>query len=485
MKFYGRKRELERLNSIWYLPRVKTVVMKGRRRVGKSQLVREYAKNYKLIEFVGTLSHSKSKNLKVLKKEEKIQIDNLCHQLSEQFFIKFQANNWAEFFWKLISLINKMKDERVVIFFDEVSWMGKFSSDFVGHLKNIIDQVHNKENVMLIFCGSISLWVEDSLIKSRAMTGRIDLTMTIEELTMEEANLFFPKNLSEKEKFKALMAIGAVPRYLESFDYSKTFEANLNELAFNKDGVFFQDFEAIFTDSLSMTSEKYLTIIELLSEGKKTFKEIEEHIAQVYQLKNKFTKLNEMLRELVISGFIAKDYWVSLTKTKKQSSYYRLKDNYLRFYLKVIKKYLPLIEQRKEVNMSEIMDNFSSIQGLQFENLVRNNFEFLIDKFKMTGVIGIGPYVQKSGLNQKGVQIDLMIVDKYYNVYAFEIKFQNDIGNKIIDEIKEKDLNLKRLKKFSVRNCLVYSGELPQVVVEDKYMLNAVVNFGEILKPAN
>lgn len=474
MNFYGRNKELQDLDSIWHLNHVKMVVIKGRRRVGKSRLIQQYSKKYKFVDFVGVLTKATRVNDPSV--EVIAQFENLSVQFEKHFGRRIQFKTWSEFFRQLEIEINKI-DEKTILLFDEISWMGQHSPNFVGQLKNFRDDIHHKANIMLVLCGSISLWIEDKIIKSRALTGRIDLPLTINELPLMEANNFFPEGLSNREKLKILMVTGGIPKYLEAFNFKLSFESNLEQLAFNESGILLNDFESIFYDSLSSNSDKYLDIVEYLAEGKRTFIEIDKYLVKKYKLNEKDSLLPARLRELELAGFIAKDPFCSISGKPSKSSFYRLKDNYVRFYLKVIKKNKHLIEKRNQINLMEAYSNFASIQGLQFENLVHNNFYLLVDYLKIKNVSSIGPLNQKGTPQQKGVQIDLLIKDSYKNLYLFEIKFKEQINKNLIQEIKEKDKNLIRPKKMSLRKYLVYSGDLIASVAENKTDFNDLIDF--------
>src|SRR5262249_8005261 len=160
----------------------------------------------------------------------------------------------------------------------------------------------------------------------------------------------------------------------------------------------------------------------------------------------------EALAELTEVGFLSRDYsWSITTKKKNSISRYRIRDNYLRFYLKYI---LPYKEQIEAGELERLPYGWFSIMGLQFENLVVNNGMKLRQLLEISSdeVLFAGPYLQTSRTRRKGCQIDYMIQTRFNLIYVIEIKFkQGPLGIEIQDEVSQKLDNLEIPKGFSLR----------------------------------
>lgn len=171
MQFIERKLEiLERL-------RLKTcsslAVISGRQSVGKSTLIKEFLKDKKSWSFSG-IPPKKHKT----KQEE---IDYFVKQMTQNIGIpELEATEWAEVFWHLGKQAQKEKE--LVIFFDEISWMGSKDYNFLGYLKTEWDKTFSRcPHLILILCGSVSNWIEENIIKSTGFYGRISTVLKVEE----------------------------------------------------------------------------------------------------------------------------------------------------------------------------------------------------------------------------------------------------------------------------------------------------------------
>jgi hypothetical protein len=166
--FIGRKAELERLKTLYKKKASSLVVVKGRRRIGKSRLIGEFAK----------ISHAQTFwSFAGLAPEEGIsaqqQRDNFARQLALMLKIPpMTFLDWSDAFEHL-SLHIKLGD---IILLDEISWMGSKDPSFIPKLKAWWDK--QTMHVLLVFCGSVSTWIEENILKSTAFFGRINLTIS-------------------------------------------------------------------------------------------------------------------------------------------------------------------------------------------------------------------------------------------------------------------------------------------------------------------
>ena len=182
------------------------------------------------------------------------------------------------------------------------------------------------------------------------------------------------------------------------------------------------------------------------------------------------------------SGFLARDYSWSLTTGKRlQSSRYRVRDNYLRFYLKYI---FPHKEQIESTQLQRLPQGWLSIMGIQFENLVINNGPIVCK------ILGISPedviiantYFQTAGIRKRGCQIDYLIQTQFRCLYVCEVKFrQTVIGVEVIEEVKEKLHRLQLPRGFSCRPVLIHVNGVSEDVVESGYFAR-IIDMSELLK---
>lgn len=135
--------------------------------------------------------------------------------------------DWGDLFWQLSK---KTAKGRVLIVFDEITWMGSTDSDFLGKLKNAWDLYFKKnDQLILALCGSISAWIEKNTLSSTGFLGRTSLNLTLEEMPLQDCAKFWDveeNRVSAYEKLKLLSVTGGIPRYLESI--TPTFSAEKN-----------------------------------------------------------------------------------------------------------------------------------------------------------------------------------------------------------------------------------------------------------------
>lgn len=470
MMFFGREHELELLSRFLKKPTAGLAVCCGRRRIGKSTLIEHAAKEYPFFEFYGLSPREGITN--------KNQLDHFSRTLSKHFSVPFiNFSDWQEAFDMLASLT---RQGRYVIFLDEISWMGGKDKDFPGKLKGVWDTRFKKNpDLKLILCGSVSSWISENILKSKGFVGRVSLTIDLKELPLSEANRFWSKTpyISAFEKFKILCVIGGVPRYLEEIDPHIDAEKNIKQLAFTAGGLLADEFDKIFSDLFGNNTPEYEAIVRTLIHQPQSTEEIARALGTGLS-----GHLSERLTVLRECGFLERDYVWKEKKRIEKLSKYRLRDNYLRFYLKYIEPKKELIEKKlyNEVDLDNLPD-WPSIMGLQFENLVLNNLAQIVKALGISteSILSASPYFQNATKTKPGVQVDLLIQTKY-STYVCEVKFCKSIGVEIIPEVIEKIEKLKISKTVSIRPVLIYQGELSKQVIKENFFSN-IIPFDDLL----
>lgn len=474
LPFIGRKAELARLQGLVNKKSASLFVVRGRRRIGKSRLLAEFGKGMKAYIFSGIPP--------VPKTTAQMQREQFASQLERVGIPGVKADDWGNLFWHLSKVTN---EGRILIVFDEISWMGGKDRNFLGNLKTAWDLYFSKNpQLILALCGSISSWIEQNILSNTAFVGRITMDLVLKELPLSVCNEFWQPNadrISAYEKFKLLSVTGGVPFYLEQIQAELSAEQNITSLCFTHGGLFVREFDVIFSDLFSRKSRVYKEIVTCLADGPKT-------VAQICQELDKSLGgvRNKYLENLVKAGFVARDFTWRLEDGKEISlSRYRLSDNYLRFYLKYIAPNLSKIE--KELFSSPSLTqlpHWESIMGLQFENLVVHNRKTV---WKMLGiapeeVLMDGPFFQTATRRQPGCQIDYMVETSFRTLYVCEIKFsRNLIGKGVIEEMEEKIKRLKVPKNCSIRPILIYVNGVEDSVLEARYF-DKILDFSTLLQ---
>ena len=472
--FVGRNEEMDSLKKLFGRRTASFVAIRGRRRIGKSRLIKEFSKHFKkawLFTGIPPRAGVTAQN----------QRDEFCNQLELQGIPLSGVSDWSKIFW---FLGNESKKGKVLIALDEIAWMGSKDPTFLGKLKIAWDQAFSQNpNLVLIVSSSIASWMDENILQDTGFFGRIDLTLTLREIAAKYCSAFWDvkgSTISAHEKLKLLNITGGVPRYLEEIDPKLTTEENIQELCFTEGGLLFKEFDQIFHDLFSKRSTACREIVEALADARSlSQKEICQKIGRANG-----RKISEYLRDLTESGFISADFlWDLDTAKLSKIRRYRLCDNYLRFYLKYI---LPNKQQiiKKKFKKASLysVSNWDTIMGYQFENLVLNNSWDLFEKMyiRPEDYEYDGPYYQSKKKNRKGCQIDYVIKTKN-NLYICEVKFsKNPIGTKVIQEVKEKVKALDIPKHLSCRSVLIHVGGVTKDLVYQDYF-SKIIDWTEII----
>lgn len=475
MRFFGRDEELASLRLLLKKKSSSIVACRGRRRIGKSTLIREFARrnDLKLINIDGLAPRERQDN--------RDQLENFNLKLvKETGYGGPVPHNWVEAFKALDSVI--ADDAWTVVLLDEISWMGRYDADFPGHLKSAWDadlKYHDK--LILVVCGSVSAWIRKNLLENSGFGGRFSRDIVLQELPLPLCAKFWGERASQlptHEIIDVLAVTGGVPRYLEEVDPTLSADENIKRLCFHADGPLFKDFPATFSDVLGETARIKGDILRLLSERAMTCSEIAAEFGR-----ERGGGLSEILQELCDAGFLSDDCGCnpSTGKPARQGSY-RLRDNYTRFFLKYIEPNLAAIRKGQYNFISlGMLPGWESVLGLAFEGLVVNNALSLLPFLHLQGVpiLSAAPYSRRGTKHQHGVQIDLVIQTRK-SVHLIEVKRQREIGEEVETEVAAKRAKIKVPDGVALRTGLVYDGHLSEIVRGNAYF-DALISARELL----
>jgi uncharacterized protein len=471
-QFIGRKNELKKLKFYLKQELASLIVVTGRRRIGKSRLIEEFSNNMKLIRFSGIFPEPGV--------TAQTQRDEFARRLSANFNLPpLKSDDWAEL---LETLAQQTQSSKVIILLDELSWMAMDDVTFLPKLKTTWDEAfkHNPK-LILVLCSSISSWIEKNVLSTTGYVGRVTYTLHLDELPLKDCNAFWgKKKISAYEKFKIMSITGGIPLYLENIDYSNSAEENIHRLCFTKGGLLVREFANIFNDYFSAKSAVYKKILGALVKKAHTASEVCELLAVPNT-----GLMSEYFHDLEQAGFITRDFsWNLTTGLDKKISQYRLSDNYTRFYLKYIEPLLSRINRNSYEFISlGSLENWQTIMGLGFENLVLNNRQLIKTalNIKYGDVVNDNPYYQKTTKKIPGCQIDYMIQTRFNTLYVCEVKFsKKPLGSRVIAQNKERLKNLVVPKQFSVRPVLIHVNGVSDDIADAHYF-DEIIDFGKLL----
>ena len=462
--FIGREEQLEQLKSLWRKPVASLVTCRGRRRIGKSTLIEEFARRNRVrfIKLEGIEPRPGVDNVTQLKA--------FAQQLAEQTGCEEDTlDNWFKAFARLAKVLNPR--EKTVLLLDEISWMGKYDVTFPGELKYAWDNRFSKNpKLIMVLCGSVSSWIDKKILKSKGFVGRPSLNMLVPELSLRESASFWMRGgckASSTDMIDVLSVVGGVPKYLENIDPALSADENIKRLCFMPGALLVDEFDEIFNDALDANLGLKKRILMSLGNGQKSPTEVAEALG----LENN-GHLSGYLEELETAGFVAKDTGLNPCTGKRSNVVrYRIADNYTRFYLKCIEPNRELIGRGTFTFASLAqLPVWETLLGLQFESLVYSNLREIMRRIGLDHalVLSAAPYVQHPTTRQAGCQIDLLIQTKRTQ-YVVEIKRRESIGEWVVSEVEEKLAKFKTSRMVTVVPVLVYDGRLSKRVFADGY----------------
>ncbi|MCR5752505.1 MAG: ATPase [Kiritimatiellae bacterium] len=413
-----------------------------------------------------------------------VQLDNFIEKLSAQTGDEgTKVLSWFEAFARLDKAL--AWPDWTVVLLDEVSWMGRYDADFPAKLKSAWDTMLKRhDKLIVVICGSVSTWIKKNILENTGFAGRFSRDIVVGELPVSLCKAFWGETavrLAPSEIIDVLSVTGGIPRYLEEVNPSLSANENIKRMCFSRDGVLFGDFKAIFSQVFGEESVLKRRVLEALVDGPRTCIEVAEAMGV-----ERGGSLSETLEVLVDAGFVSKDEGYNPETGKKARTVkYRLSDNYTRFYLKyVLPHEVEILSDTYVFDTLDVLPGWDAVLGLQFENLVVNNFRELVKPLHLEGipVLSAVPYEKRApkGSDPKvGLQIDLLVQTRK-SLYVVGVKRKRRIGESIESEVAEKVSRLRHPRGMSIRTALVYAGELAPVVRGNGYF-DAIIPFSRLL----
>lgn len=477
MRFIGRKEYLDDMESLWRKKASSIIACRGRRRIGKSTLFREFARRTAdmYVELEGLPPDKNMTN--------RMQLDNFVSALSSQTGCpQDPVPDWLHAFQRLEQQIDDTK--RTVVLLDEISWMGGYDASFPGVLRTAWETfLHRHDRLVFVVCGSVSAWIKENILGNTGFTGRFSRDYVLPELSLAECAEFWgdaKSRVSSREIVDVLSVTGGVPRYLEEVDPGLDADENVRRMCFMPAGELYKDFDAIFDPMFGVDVELKKRILLELVGSPLSAAELE----RIFEL-DRNGRVTKSLKALKEGGFVTDDPRLNPeTGEQARTARFRLRDNYTRFYLKYVAPRKMQIEMGsyRFASIAALTD-WNVVMGLQFENLVVNNAMTLLPFLHIGNAVveSAAPYrnTRRGADAGNGCQIDLLIQTPR-TAYVVEIKRRRELGVEIIDEVERKIKRLPLRKGMSSRPVLVFDGELHPAVEASGYF-DAVIPFRRLL----
>jgi uncharacterized protein len=424
----GRKEEIKRLNAIANSPHSEFLVVYGRRRVGKTFLIKEFFE-YRFSFYITGVANATTQQ----------QLFNFHTSFTGQSPLTFEKapGNWLEAFQRLMAHLEQLDiTDKKVVFFDEMPWLDTKGADFIMALEHFWNSwATNRRDIVLVACGSAVSWMINELINGTGgLHNRVTQQLKIIPFTLGEAEaMLLRKNapLSRYQVVQLYMAMGGIPYYLNMVAPGLSAAQNIQRLFFDKAAPLRNEFFNLYR-SLFKKHEIYEKLVAVLFSKTAGFQRSE--LAKQPGLSSGGT-LTKVLNDLEESGFITA---YSDLYNKQKNTIYRLSDYYTAFYFRFIQKG----QYRGEQAWVGLLDNpmHRAWQGLAFEQVC---IDHVFQIKKALGISGIlSHHLAWSGGNgSQKAQIDLLIDRRDAVINICEAKFSINpytIDKAYADRLREK-----------------------------------------------
>ncbi len=374
--FIGRKKEIQRLEQLKKSAKSEFIAIYGRRRVGKTELVRHVFKHD--IAFYATAV------VQVNMQQQLFYFHlALMKAKGQSVEVGSPPKNWSIAFQRLIEYLERLEQPKKVIFLDELPWFDTAKSSFLPALDHFWNSwASARSDIILVVCGSAASWMISKLINHKGgLHNRVTAKIQLEPFNLQEAEAMLRlKNqaITCYQVIQIYMVMGGVPFYLEAVEGGKSPMQNIEEICFAKDGLLRTEFDNLFR-ALFSDAEKHIAVVSAIATKAKGLTRNE--IIETAKL-SVGSSTTRILNELEQSGFIRK--YRPLGK-KKRNNLYQLIDFYTNFYLRFIRSTDPYDEN----NWINAMDTttYKSWSGYAFEQVCLYHVNSIKKALGISGVI--------------------------------------------------------------------------------------------------
>ncbi len=407
----GREKEQKLLLETLESDESQFVAVYGRRRVGKTYLIREtFGYNF-AFQHTGLQNGSKAEQLKEFKRSLKNAGMKNIPTLSD----------WSDAFFALWEFLKTLPEGKKVIFIDELPWLDTPKSKMVSALDHFWNAwATTRKDIVLVVCGSATSWIISKIVKNYGgLHNRLTRQIYLEPFTLHECELFAKSKhlgMSRRNILETYMVLGGIPYYWSFLNKGDSQAQSLDKLFFSKNGELVDEYNALYA-SLFKNPQPYIEVVSAL--GRKKAGMTRQEIIDAIK-KNEGGKLTAILEELEQCDFIRS--YQSIGKRKKDTMF-QLIDNFTLFYF----KFMDGTKTVEKGHWSKVMQKsvYSTWSGLAFERICLQHVEQIKKALGISGVISnvYSWNYRPKNAGEKGVQIDLLI-DRDDNVINLcEIKF--------------------------------------------------------------
>jgi len=447
------------------------LVVHGRRRAGKTELIEQTLRGRSILKFEGIQNENQHYQIKRC-------LDQLSNYTGNKLYRELEYSKWYQFFDKLCEVLEGHRGE-LTLYFEEVQWLACYNTEFISELKYFWDnRLKNLSGLLLILCGSSPSFMINKVLRSKALYNRSLFEVPVKPFNIQQVKLFLGSKYSKEDVLEAFLTIGGIPEYLKYLKHGSSILTSLCQQSFTSAGFFVSEIERIFVSSLA-DKPAYRQIVNSIALNRYlTRAQISEKSATA-----EGGGLSDLLLDLEVCGFIEK-YTPYSSAENGRIIRYAISDNYLQFYYKFIAPKLRDISKAKydTCPVSALaMQSYRIYRGYAFERFCRDV------EPKIANILGFSSVEYRCGAHfnrdtlSSGYQIDL-VYERKDRVYTIcEIKYQDTpVGISSFNEVKLKLEKFKPNKDFRVQLVLISAGPVDRKLAEGAYF-DRIIGLEELL----
>jgi len=418
-----RNAEKKLLKDILNSTRSEFVALWGRRRVGKTYLIKAFFKQADCLFFHVTGSNDDPINT---------QIKRFVTEIGTKFYNGAELKppkTWEEVLEQLTkAMLTVPKGKKVVLFFDEFPWLATQKSGLLQALDYYWNRFWVDNNrLKLIICGSSASWIIKNIVNNKGgLHNRITQLIELKPLSLNDTKIYlhhFGVTLNNKQILQIYMAMGGIPHYLNSIKKGLSATQNIDQICFRENGILFKEFDNLYS-SLFNHHEIYIDLIKIIA--KHHYGISQEEIIKQYKKASRGGRIVRRLKDLEESGFV-----ISFIpyKHKQKGIYYRIFDEYTLFHLDWIEPITKTIQklERRE-GYWESKSNTAAWKvwcGYAFESICYKHIANIRKalKINLAAEVGSWRYSSKKYTYEEGAQIDLLFDRPDGIINLCEIKY--------------------------------------------------------------
>ena len=406
MDFIGRTSELATLNA--ELEHGSGfVVIYGRRRVGKTTLIKEFIKDKRAFYFLAT-TESEAQSMKRF-------AGALSRTTKNPMLSKVTFTDWLDLFQVVA---DDHSDEKKVLVIDEFPYLVKTNPDFPSILQNAWDEVLKDHNVMLILCGSlISMMKKHALAYDSPLYGR--RTAQIRLMPLQFMDVYAAQNLSFEQAVEQYAITGGVPKYMEFFQTDEPLVEQIRRVVLSKNGFLYEEPDFLLNEEVQ-TPINYFSVLKAISDGNHKLSKIGMTMEQ------DTSAITPYLKTLIDLGFVIKNVPITEKNPERsRKSLYYVSDNFIRFWFRYVYSFKGELElDNQQIVLDEMGKDFKQkFVAFAYESICRNIFAELCRKGQIDFAPSrIGSYWRND--NEGDTEIDVAAVDNQHKrLFLGECKY--------------------------------------------------------------